>query len=212
MRYGRFRLLVFLLVSTSLSIACLSDARAQNVPPTPAPPAPGGAPGTTIPLPPTALPTPLPSLTPITGRRGRSTSTPQPKASPSPSETPAPPQFTSLDGTWEIELQTRVKTFYSHLVLKQAGEAGADVSGVWQRGNTKLPLTGTFDGRLFKFVVKDGSKEETMSGYVENFSDIVGMYTDGGKPTPFTAQHRKREKGLDVGPGFGLPAPAPAPR
>ncbi|MBV8074039.1 MAG: hypothetical protein JO140_01330 [Candidatus Eremiobacteraeota bacterium] len=183
------------------------EGAAQSVPPTPPPPIPGNPTASpSIQLPPastapTVLPTipppvvtPTPTPAPRRGRRG----TPEPSGSPNPSPsgsgTPAPPQFTTLDGVWEIELQTRVKTYYSHITLKQSGTAGSDVTGFWLRENKKLPLTGTFDGRLFKFTAADGGTQYTLSGYVENFSDIVGLISDGKTQNAFTAQHRKREK------------------
>jgi hypothetical protein len=177
-----------------ISLLSLANAGAQqqqqNVPPTPAPALPA----------PTAAPTISPTINPAPAptRKGISNpnmATPTPAASAS--ETPAPPQFTTLDGIWEIELQTRARTYYSHLTLRQSGAAGADVSGIWDQGgypDKKIPLTGTFDGRLFKFTANFKDNEYTFSGYVENYSDIVGMVSDGKNDLPFTAQHRKKEK------------------
>jgi len=175
-----------------ISLLSLADAGAQqqqqSVPPTPAP----------VLASPTEAPTINPTVSPAPrGRRARAT--PAPAASPaaSPSETPAPPQFTSLDGVWEIELQTRASTYYSHLTLRQSGAQGSDVSGIWDQGGNpdkKLPLTGTFDGRLFKFTASFKESQYTFTGYVENYSDIVGMVSDGKNDLPFTAQHRKKEK------------------
>ncbi|HEY1727813.1 MAG TPA: hypothetical protein VGG22_05555 [Candidatus Baltobacteraceae bacterium] len=175
-----------------ISLLSLADAGAQqqqqSVPPTPAPAI--------------ETPTEAPSINPTVspaprGRRARATPRPSPSPAASPSETPAPPQFTSLDGTWEIELQTRASTYYSHLTLRQSGSQGADVSGIWDQGGNpdkKLPLTGTFDGRLFKFTASFKASQYTFTGYVENYSDIVGMVSDGKNDLPFTAQHRKKEK------------------
>ena len=87
-----------------------------------------------------------------------------------------------------------MKTYYSHFTLTQSGQAGSDITGLWDRNNKKLPLSGTFDGRLFKFTVVDGTKQYTLSGYVENFSDMVGLVIDGTTQMAFTAQHRKHEK------------------
>ncbi|MGH7660272.1 MAG: hypothetical protein ACRENA_05050 [Vulcanimicrobiaceae bacterium] len=164
-------------------------------------------------LPPSAI-TPQPTSTPATPatpapRRGRK-ATPAPEASPanSGSPTPAPPQYTTLDGTWEIEFQQRDTTKYAHWILQQSGQSGSDVTGVWDQGGKpakKVPITGTFDGRLFKFTAKDGTKEFTFSGYVENFSDIVGMANDGKTDTAFTAQHRKKEHPLDYINPVGIP-------
>lgn len=190
-----------LLAVAGLVFASLARGAAQSVPPTPPPPIPGATSspaGVQIPIgaPPTAAPTAAPTLTPAP-RRGRGTAAPAtsaPSPGSSPSETPAPPQFTTLDGTWELEAQTRMKTYYSHISLKQSGQAGSEITGVWDRDNKKLPITGTFDGRLFKFTATDGTKQYTLSGYVENFSDMVGLVIDGTGQMAFTGQHRKREK------------------
>lgn len=190
-----------LLAGACLVLASLARGAAQSVPPTPPPPIPGATSSPAgiqlpIPPPPTAAPTSVPSASASPrGRRPRSvppTSTPSPGASPS--ETPAPPQFTTLDGTWELEAQTRTKTYYSHFTLSQSGQAGSEITGLWDRNNKKMPLSGTFDGRLFKFTVVDGTKQYTLSGYVENFSDMVGLVIDGTTQMAFTAQHRKHEK------------------
>lgn len=134
----------------------------------------------------TASPTPAPR-----GRRGA------PSPSPSPSETPPPPQFSTLDGVWEVEVQplNSTTTVYSHFFLTQKGE---ELSGTWQRSNKqKLPFTGTFDGRLFSITAKDGATTYTLSGYAENFSDMVGLMRSSDpkdQGTPFTAEHRKKER------------------
>src|SRR5581483_11815293 len=126
---------------------------------------------------------------------------------PSGSPTPAPPQFTTLDGTWEVELQSHAKTLYSHWSLRQSGSAGSDINGVWDRGGKppkKAVLNGTFDGRLFKFTATEGGTDYTFTGYVENYTDIVGMMNDGKTDVPFTAQHRKKERAIDqINPGIG---------
>ena len=158
-----------------LTVLFLADAGAQQTPaPGPRPPAPAGRGGAT--------------------------------AAPSPTETPAPPQFSTLDGVWEVEMQSRSTTYYTHFQLHQSGAQGADISGVWDQGGKpakKFPLTGSFDGRLFKFTAGSGDKQTTFTGYVENYSDIVGMASDGKNDLPFTAQHRKREKLLQsVQPGI----------
>lgn len=183
-----------------ISLLSLADAGAQqqqqSVPPTP--------------VPAVSTPSPAPSIAPTVSPepRGRGRAKPNSPPSPaaSPSETPAPPQYTTLDGVWEVELQTRATTFYSHITLRQSGAQGADVSGIWDQGGNpdkKLPLTGTFDGRLFKFTATLKENQYTFTGYVENYSDIVGMVSDGKNDLPFTAQHRKKEKFLqNVAPGI----------
>jgi hypothetical protein len=148
------------------------------------------------------LGTPAPSASPASGRRGRRSSTPEPNASPS--DTPEPPQFSTMDGVWEIQLQPlngSYKTTYSHLLVAQKGD---DLSGTWIRANNdQVPFTGTFDGRLFKLTATDVKKNTwTLAGYAENFSDMVGLVisaTPGDKGTPFTASHRKKERLNDVG-------------
>ncbi len=141
-------------------------------------------------------PAPLGSPTPApSGRRGgRRAPSPQPSAS----ETPEPPQFSTMDGVWEVQLQPllSVRTVYSHLYITQSGEA---LTGTWLRSDkSKLPFTGTFDGRLFKLTATDAKNVTwTFAGYAENFADMVGTLTTGAagdKGTPFTASHRKKEK------------------
>src|SRR5579875_2284748 len=143
----------------------------SDLPPTTPPratAAPAPTPQSTAPLPPAPnLATPAPSGSPAPRGRGAS-----PAPSGSPGETPAPPQFTNLDGTWEVELQTHSKTVYAHWNLHQAGTGGADVTGVWDRGGkppVKVALSGTFDGRLFKFTATQGATQYTFTGYVENY-------------------------------------------
>jgi hypothetical protein len=139
-----------------------------------------------------------PSPSPAPGRRGRRA----PEPAPSASESPEPPQFSTMDGVWEVQLQplTGARTVYSHLYVTQKSDA---LTGTWKRaGNEQLPFTGTFDGRLFKLTAKDAKGVTwTLSGYAENFSDMVGLLIGADpkdKGTPFTASHRKRER-LTVG-------------
>jgi len=165
-------------------------------------------PQTSAPAPAPATATPAPR-----SRRARPAATATPQPSGSPGETPPPPQFTTLDGVWEVELQSRDKTHYTHFVLQQSGQAGADVSGFWDLGgkpDKKIPITGTFDGRLFKLTATNAGTQFTFSGYVENYSDMVGLQNDGKLETAFTAEHRKKLKAIDqinpAGiPGLGVP-------
>jgi hypothetical protein len=104
-----------------------------------------------------------------------------------------------MDGVWEVQVQPLAgngKTLYSHLYVTQKGDA---LSGTWVRSNSdKMPFTGTFDGRLFKLTATDTKNTVlTLSGYAENFSDMVGLMTTvdpKDKGTPFTAAHRKKER------------------
>jgi hypothetical protein len=169
----------------------------------PPPPPPNGSVATPGQLIGTPAPTARPSAAPAAsaspapaGRRGRRGPAPSPE--PSASESPAPPQFSTMDGVWEVQLQPLMtgKTIYSHLYVSQKGDA---LTGTWVRANNdKMPFTGTFDGRLFKLTATDTKKATyTLSGYAENFSDMVGLLTTADpkdKGTPFTASHRKKEK------------------
>ena len=179
---------------------------AAATPPPPPPPngtvaTPGTLIGTPAPASPKAAPTIAapsagPSATPAPGgRRGRRGATPEPAASPS--DTPEPPQFQTMDGVWEVQLQPlgQARAIYSHLYVTQKADG---LSGTWVRNDkTKVPFTGTFDGRLFKLTLTDGKSTWTMAGYAENFGDMVGLLTTADpkdKGTPFTAAHRKKEK------------------
>jgi hypothetical protein len=174
----------------------------------PPPPPPNGSvatPGTLIGAPspaassrpPTLAPSPAASASaaPRGRGRGRGPASPEPSAS----ETPEPPQFSTMDGVWEVQLQPLTGTgraIYSHFYLTQKGDA---LTGTWVRSNSdKLQLAGTFDGRLFKLTATDVKKNaNTLSGYAENFSDMVGLMTTTDpkdKGTPFTAAHRKKER------------------
>jgi hypothetical protein len=151
----------------------------------------------TPPAVPLASPTAEPSASPSPEGRRRSRrgeGAPTPEASPT--DTPEPPQFSTLDGVWEVAMQplSGARTIYSHLYVTQAGNT---LTGTWRRGKVSLPFTGTFDGRLFKLTVANGETTELLSGYEENYMDMVGLYSDGDTKhagTPFTAGHRKRER------------------
>jgi len=158
-----------------------TGVRAQNVPPvaTPTP-----APQVTLnPVPPS--PTPAPTPAPKRGRRG---STPASPKTPEPTATPTSPAFASLDGTWEVQVQYMDRTTYSYFDLHQTADT---LGGNWRYQGKSYPLDGTYDGRLIRMVVKIGSANVTLSGYVENASDMVGLVDFGnGKNIAFTAEHR----------------------
>lgn len=144
--------------------------------------------------------TQTPSPPPV--RRGRRAPNPNASGSPnpkaSPTETPEPPQFTTLDGVWEIELQPvgqRLAT-YAHVDITSTG---ANLSGTYLtagKKGPKYPMTGTFDGRLISMTVTMPTGNATFNGYVENFADMVGIYkkNDNDPGIAFTAQHRKKVK------------------
>jgi outer membrane protein assembly factor BamB len=183
-----------------------SGPAGQVTPPPPPPPNGNVAtPGTLIGTPaPAATPakagptiTPAPATTQAPpGRRGRRSNSPEPAASPS--DTPEPPQFSTMDGVWEVQLQPLTgngRAIYSHFALAQKGD---QLSGTWNRdGSPKIAFTGTFDGRLFKLNATDGKTTWTFSGYAENFSDMVGLLQTADpkdRGTPFTASHRKKDR------------------
>jgi outer membrane protein assembly factor BamB len=182
----------------------------QSSPAGPATPPPPPPPNGNVATPGTLIGTPVPAATPVgagptitpapaatqapAGRRGRRASTPEPAASAS--ETPEPPQFSTMDGVWEVQLQPlgTTRAVYSHLAIAQKGD---QLSGTWLRDNQKLAFTGTFDGRLFKLTTTDGKTTWTFSGYAENYSDMVGLVQTADpkdKGTPFTASHRKKDR------------------
>jgi hypothetical protein len=177
--------IVLALASGTVSVSVAQTQPQASPTPTP-PPAPIFTP------PPT--PPPVPSTAPERGRgRGKGKATPAPDAS----DTPEPPQFATMDGVWEVALQplSGARAVYSHLYVTQKGDT---LTGTWLRedGKTKLPFTGTFDGRLFTLTVTDGAKAYKISGYAENFGDMVGLIQlDPSKDgVPFTASHRKKDK------------------
>jgi hypothetical protein len=190
---------------TAVAEAGQSGPSDQATPPPPPPPNGSVAtPGTLIgtPVPATARPaagptiTPAPSSSPARGGRGRGRGTPEP--SPGASDTPEPPQFSTMEGVWEVQLQPlsgNGRAVYSHLYVTQKGD---QLTGTWQReNNQKIPFTGTFDGRLFKLSSTDGKTAWTFAGYSENFSDMVGLLQTADpkdKGTPFTASHRKKDR------------------
>ena len=172
-----------------LAALALSGTAVAQVAPLGQPP---GTPAATPSAAPGASASPAPS-------RGRGKRASSPKPEPSASDTPEPPQFSTMDGVWEVQVQPLTgngRTVYSHLYVTQKGDA---LTGTWVRSNSdKEPFTGTFDGRLFKLTATDAKNTVlTLSGYAENFSDMVGLLLTADpkdKGTPFTAAHRKKER------------------
>jgi len=178
-----------------LGIATATASLAQNVP------LPSTTPGPNVTSAPVdnGSPSPAPSGRPKRGRRApnpNASGTPNPNAS----DTPEPPQFTTLDGVWEVELQPLGKRLasYSHLGVTSTGST---ITGYWEsdprKQKSRLPMTGTFDGRLISLSIAmaDGTTA-TFSGYVEGFADMVGLFraNDHDPGTAFTAEHRKKLK------------------
>jgi hypothetical protein len=162
-------------------------------------PSPTPAPIATGPMP---TPSPSPSARPRRGHKTESAATPAPEES----DTPEPPQFTTLDGIWEIEIQPlgRRLALYEHLSIVQNGNT---ITGYWEHDphKTRTPLTGTFDGRLFQVAATTATGTVTFSGYVENMGDMVGMKHVGASDpgVAFTGQHRK--KANNNGANLGIP-------
>jgi hypothetical protein len=185
--FSRLRLGIgFALVS---ALASVTAGLAQTqLPPPPAPAV-------------TATPAPPPTASPSPGpRRGKRAPGPaaSSKAGAQPSETPEPPQFSTLDGIWEVELQPNAKRLavYSHLNITVTGST---IAGYWEHDphKTKSTMRGTFDGRLIQMnVALPNGATGQFSGYVEGFADMVGMFhaNDKDPGTAFTAQHRKKLK------------------
>lgn len=164
-----------------------AGAWAQVVPPNPVP---TQTPPPNVPLnpvPPTASPSPTPQPGRRRGARPSASATPK---GPEPTPTPTSPAFASLDGTWEVQVQYSDHTTYSYFDLVQTTNT---LSGDWRYQGKKDVLDGTYDGRLIKMVVKLPSGSVTLSGYVENSTDMVGLvdFNDGKTPVAFTAEHRE---------------------
>ena len=198
MNFSRLRLGIGLAVVLGIATATAGLAQYNSNPDAPiAPPRATPAPNITAAPSPSGSPTAEPSGRP---RRGRRAPNPNASGSPSPtaSDTPEPPQFNTLDGIWEVEMQPlgRRLANYSHLGVTSTGST---VSGYWENGSKKnrLPMTGTFDGRLISLSVKlPNGETASFSGYVENFADMVGLFRNSDKDpgTAFTAEHRKKLK------------------
>ena len=187
MNFSRLRLGIGFVMVVALASVTAGLAQTQ-LPPPPVPAA-------------TAPSVPPPTASPSAGpRRGKRAPAPaaSSKAGAQPSETPVPPQFSTLDGIWEVELQPIAKrlAIYSHLNITVTGST---IGGYWEHDphKTRSNLTGTFDGRLIliNIALPDG-KTAQFSGYVEGFSDMVGLFRADDKDpgTAFTAQHRKKLK------------------
>jgi hypothetical protein len=152
--------------------------------------APLAAPAPTIPA---GSATASPSPGPRRGHRAAPKGSPAPEAS----DTPEPPEFNSLTGIWEIEIQPLGKRLatYEHFSLTQSGN---QLIGYWEHDphKTRNSVSGTFDGHIFQIATQtlDGTPVN-FSGYVENMADMVGVRHIGPKDggTAFTAQHRKKE-------------------
>jgi hypothetical protein len=194
-----------LLIFTAAALVLGSDFGAQQrafaqsaptqMPTTPAAPMPSGI-ATPPPPIPTATPVPSPpTATPqASGKGGRGGA--RATAAPQATATPTSPAYSSLDGSWEVQVQKYDATTYSSFTLKQDGNA---VSGTWNVDGKQLPMSGSYDGRAFHFTATAPTGNLDLSGYIENSTDMVGI-VDNGKgdhpnqnPLAFTAEHRGRK-------------------
>ena len=197
-----------LLISTAAALVLGSDfgpqrsAFAQSVPTqmptTPAAPMPSGI-ATPPPPIPTATPAPSPpTATPQAGgkRRRGASATAAPSGAPQATATPTSPAYSSLDGSWEVQVQKYDATLYSSFTLKQDGNS---VNGTWNVDGKLLPMSGSYDGRAFHFTATAATGNVDLSGYIENSTDMVGIVENGKgdhpnqNPLAFTAEHRGRK-------------------
>jgi hypothetical protein len=194
MRRLKWRALSAFAFTGALALALGTDSGSSNralaqTAPTPPVLTPSPSPETSL-TPPTATPTPAPRR----GRRGASSSpTPRQSSSAEPTATPTSPAYSTLDGSWEVQVQRIDTTLYSRFTVKQDGNT---VSGTWYSQGKEVPFDGTYDGRLFHFVAKDPKGNLDLSGYVENATNMIGIVDNGkgdlpfANPLPFTAEHR----------------------
>ncbi len=197
---------LFIGLAAAAALCAALPVTAQTTPPapsaTPVLPAPSAAPATPAPV---LTPPPLPSITPSApavpsaspspgrGRHAKAAPAPTPSA---PEETPSPPAFASLDGDWEFVESSATEDVYSRLILRQTGQ---QLLGTWKQKNKSYPVTGEYENAGGKSGIRltatvDG-KEWTMSGYVDNASDMIGILRDpNGKRIVFTANHRAAAK------------------
>ena len=217
---GAVLFVAFAAVAIGVAPGTLSRASAQVPLPNPSTtPTPGPIAPEPSPLP-TALPTETVTPTPAPRhgkRRAAPTATPGATSQPAPTPTPTSPAFSTLDGNWEVQVQSLAGTAYSRFAVHQDGSS---VVGTWYVNGKQLPFTGSYDGRLFRFIVKGApdpknapSDTLNLTGYIENSTDMVGIVDNGkgdapgANPLAFTAEHRAPYK-----PGFLSPRERPTPK
>ncbi len=201
MTFRRLRLgfgLVAFLAAASAAFAQTGGTNPNAPPPPPVPGPPVTTPAPAVTAAPAVTSPPVPSPSPL--QRGRKSAPGAPKPTPSaePTDTPEPPQFSTLDGIWEIEIQPIGQRLakYEHFNVVQKGSS---LTGYWEHDphKTRTPITGTYDGRLIQIIAKDDAgNTTTFSGYVETFADMVGIKRTSDKDpgVAFTAQHRKKDR------------------
>jgi len=193
----------------------LTQVSAQVPPPTPSP----TQAATPVAEVPTAAPTPSPTPTPAPSRHGHhrasSSASPGATAQPSPTATPTSPAFSTLDGNWEVQVQTFNGTSYSRFAMHQDG---SNIVGTWYVTGKQLPFTGSYDGRLFRLIVKDEPGTVNLSGYIENSTDMVGIIDNGkgdlpgANPIAFTAEHHVPSKPGLFGGSHERSSASPSPK
>ena len=125
----------------------------------------------------------------------------KPSSSPSPagspSETPAPPQFTTWTASGKSSSRRALTTFYSHFTLRKAARKAPTSPAFGIRAATpqeddRSPAPSTAGSSSSPQRCKEN--EYTFTGYVENFSDIVGMVSRRQeRPTVHRTASQERE-------------------
>lgn len=174
---------LFTLASVAQSLGAIAVTEPQPAasltPPPPPPPLPRETSPVTVPITP---PKALPSVSA------------QPATTSSPSAA-SRENRKSLDGVWEVQVQRREDTSYSHFYLVQQANK---LTGTYLQEGKVFPLAGTLDGNEIRIVVTraDGATV-SFSGTVDGKTDIVGMMQTGSDNVPFTAAYRPKVKLLE---------------
>ena len=112
-------------------------------------------------------------------------------------------------------MQTFNGTSYSRFAMHQDG---SNIVGTWYVTGKQLPFTGSYDGRLFRLIVKDEPGTVNLSGYIENSTDMVGIIDNGkgdlpgANPIAFTAEHHVPSKPGLFGGSHERSSASPSPK
>ncbi len=176
----------------SIGVVAFAAAGPRSLHATPAVAQPQAQPSLTPPPPPPALPRETSPVTvPIAPPKAVASASALPSSSPAASPTPEGNRKT-LDGVWEVQVQHRDDTSYSHFNLVQ--QAGT-LTGTYLQDGKNAPLAGTLDGNAVRIVVtKPEGTTLIFSGTVDGKTDMVGMMQAGSENTPFTAAYRPKVK------------------
>lgn len=185
--------LLSVLCIVSISLVALAAAPRSSATTAVAQPQPQAS--LTPPPPPPPLPRETSPVTvPITPPKELPSASPQPSGSPSPSASPSENRKT-LDGVWEVQVQHRDDTSYSHFNLVQQA---SKLTGTYLQEGKVSPLAGTLDGNAIRIVVtKTDGATVSFSGTVDSKTDMVGMMQAGSESVPFTAAYRPKVKFIE---------------